>query len=174
MIAWTVLAATLLAVAFVLLLQRLASRLDAGSCTPDWLNDFSMEAYDPMPALFDRADFDFLARQPGYRPEIGRRLLAERRKVFRAYLRLLTRDFNQLLALAKLAVVYSSEDRPEFASALWREQIRFYCAVSAAWCRVQVFSPRASALDVRKLLNPVERLCDQVRSLALYQAEPVA
>lgn len=174
MIAWTVFAATLLAVAFALLLWRLASRLDASSCTPEWLNDFSMEAYAPMSALFDRADFDFLSRQPGYRPEIGRRLLAERRRVFRGYLGLLTRDFNQLMALAKLAMVFSDEDRPEFGSALWRQQVGFYCAVSAAWCRVQVFSPRGTTLDVRKLLSPLERLCDQVQSLPLYQAEPVA
>src|SRR5437870_1680271 len=87
--------------AFAVLFVRLISRVDASACTSEWLENFSLESYAPMQRLLDKQDFVFLAAQRGYRPEIAKRLLAERRKVFLSYLRNLVRDFNQLLALAR-------------------------------------------------------------------------
>ncbi len=82
---------------FAGLFWRLASRFDAQQCTAGWLDTFSLERYAPMERLLDKNDLVFLQSQPGYRPEIGQRLMAERRNIFRAYLRLLVHDFNQLI-----------------------------------------------------------------------------
>ena len=84
-----------------------------------------------MMRLLDESDFAFLASQPGYQASIERRLRAERKAVFRGYLWRLVRDFNQLVSIAKLMVVFSEEDRTEFAKSLWRQQVTFYFAVCA-------------------------------------------
>ncbi len=86
-----------LAAGFAGLFWRLASRFDAQHCTAEWLDGFSLESYAPMERLLGEDDVKFLASQPGYRPEIAQRLMAERRKIFAAYLGHLVRDFNQLV-----------------------------------------------------------------------------
>ena len=106
-----------LLLAFAVLLIRLASRVGAGSSNLEWLDDFSIERFAPMERLLDPKDFKFLKSQPGYRASMGVRLLLERRRAFAGYLGMLTRDFNRLLGIAKLMLVFSTEDRPEFAKA---------------------------------------------------------
>jgi hypothetical protein len=125
---------TLLAACFAGLFWRLASRFDARQCTAEWLDGFSLESYAPMERLLGKADAAFLASQPGYRPEIVRRLMSERRRIFAAYLGCLVKDFNQLVQVGKLMIVYSTVDRQEFAHLLWRQQMRFYAGV----CLVRV------------------------------------
>src|SRR5271154_7503100 len=125
-----IIAIGLLLACFAGLFWRLASRFDAQQCTPEWLDRFSLESYAPMERLLEKSDLAFLASQPGYRPEIGKRLMRERRKIFRAYLRLLVRDFNQLIGIGKLMVVYSNRDQQEFALSLRRQQAVFYTRVA--------------------------------------------
>src|SRR4029077_9928355 len=134
--------------AFTLLFRQLASRFDNQASTAEWFESFSLDSFAPMERLLDQSDFEFLSQQLGYRPEIGAQLLKERKKLFLGYLRLLTGDFNQLLRIARLMIVYSTEDRAEFANVLWRQQVTFYFAVCAV--RLQVaFSPLGwTSLDV--------------------------
>jgi hypothetical protein len=154
----------LLLVSFAFLFLRLASRFDAEPHSPEWLQEFSLEDYAPMERLLDQGDFAFLARQPGYRPEMTRRLLASRRAVFCEYLYQLVRDFNQLHFIAKLMLIHSTEDRPEFAGALWRQQVTFYFAVCLLRCKVAVYPLGWTSLDVPELLATLERSRSQVRS----------
>ncbi|HYL36926.1 MAG TPA: hypothetical protein VEV17_13510 [Bryobacteraceae bacterium] len=156
-------AAALLLIAFAVLFLRLASRFDAGSCSPQWLDEFSVEDYAPMERLLDRSDFEFLAAQDGYRPEIGKRLLADRRKAFSEYLSRLIRDFNQLHSLAKFILVHAAEDRPEFAQALWRQQIRFYFSVCVVRCKVALYPLGWTAVDVPHLVYALRRLHRQIQ-----------
>src|SRR5260370_38956405 len=92
------LAVVILAAVSIALFRRLASRLDAEACTTEWLGNFSTSDYAPMRRLFAERDFEFLASQPGYRPEIARPLRAERREGLTAYLQLWPRDSRQLTA----------------------------------------------------------------------------
>ena len=80
------------------------------------------------------ATWSFSHRKPGYRPEIAKRLMAERRKIFAAYLGHLVRDFNQLVGIGKLMIVYSTQDQQEFARSLWRQQVRFYAEFARCAC----------------------------------------
>src|SRR6266849_858010 len=118
-----------LSAAFGWLFGRLASRSDNRACTAEWFESFAMDSFAPMERLLDQSDFEFLSQQPGYRPQIGARLLKERKKLFLGYLQLLIGDFNQLLRMARLMIVYSTDDRAEFAKVLWRQQVTFYFAV---------------------------------------------
>ncbi len=162
----TAFAAAFLLAAFIFLFRKLASRTGAKAFTAEWLESFSLEKYAPMERLLNRGDFEFLASQPGYRPEIARRLLAERRRVFSGYLQLLVRDFNRLHGAAKAMLVHSQQDLPEFAQALWRQQIAFYYAVSMLRCRVALYPWGWTGVNVRKLAQPLESMRTQIRQLA--------
>ena len=161
------LACILLVAAFVVLFFRLASRFSAEAVEPGWLDHFTVESYAPMERLLDASDFEFLAAQPGYRPEIRKRLLAERRKIFGEYLGLLVQDFNQLNYFAKLMLVHSSQDQPELAWSLLGQRIRFYLAVAAVRCKVAFYPLGWTPVDVPKLLHALERMRNQIAAGAL-------
>jgi hypothetical protein len=130
---------TVLAACFAALLWRLATRFDVRYCTAEWLDGFSLESYAPMERLLGKDDAAFLASQPGYHPKILRRLMAERRRIFIAYLEHLVRDFNQLIRVGKLMIVYSTQDRQDFARLLWRQQVRFYVGVYLVRVQVAIY-----------------------------------
>jgi hypothetical protein len=156
----------LLAACFAGLFWRLASRFDARQCTAGWLDGFSLESYAPMGRLLESSDLEFLASQAGYRPEIAKRLMAERRKIFAAYLGHLVRDFNQLVRIGKLMIVYSNEDQQEFAGRLWRQQLRFYAGVCSLWLQLAFYPLGWTATDAHRLVAAVTAMRDQVRMLA--------
>lgn len=162
-----------LIVAFTLLFGRLASRLDQQASTAEWFENFSLDSFSPMERLLDQSDFEFLSRQTGYRPEIGARLLKERKRLFLGYLRLLNGDFNQLLRIARLMIVHSTEDRAAFAKVLWRQQVTFYLAICAVRVRVALYPLGWASLDVSKLIRALENMRDQVAQLG-FQPMTVA
>jgi hypothetical protein len=162
-----------LSAVFALLFWRLASRVGGQACTAEWFESFSLDSFAPMERLLDQSDFEFLSQQPGYRPEIGARLLKERKKLFLGYLRLLIGDFNQLLRIARLMIVYSTEDRADFAKVLWRQQATFYFAVCALRLRVALYPLGWTSLDVSKLMQALENMRNQVAQLG-FQPMAVA
>jgi hypothetical protein len=151
---------------FAILFWRLASRFDAQHCTAEWLDQFTLSTYTPMQRLLDRKDLAFLAAQPGYRPEISSRLIAERRKIFRSYLRMLVRDFNQLIRIGKLMVVYSTHDQTEFARSLLRQQVKFYVQVSMLHVQSTLYPWAGITVDAQGLLSALGDMRNQVRQLA--------
>lgn len=155
----------LLITCFIGLFWQLASRVN-NEVAAEWLDSFSLERYVPMQRLLDPADIAFLSAQKGYRPQIAKRLMAEHRRIFRSYLALLIRDFNQLIGIGKLMVVYSTEDREQLARQLFRQQLRFYMAVSAVWLQIALYPIAWTAVDAHTLLRAVGSLRDQVQSIA--------
>jgi hypothetical protein len=153
---------TLPAAGFAGLFWKLASRFDARLCTTEWLDAFSLEPYAPMQRLLEKEDTGFLASQPGYRPEIARRLMAERRRIFAAYLGNLVRDFNQLAGVGKLMIVYSTDDQREFARGLWRQRLRFYAAVCSVWLQLALNPLGWSRADAHRLLAALMAMCNRV------------
>jgi hypothetical protein len=153
-------------VCFAGLFSRLASRFDAQHYTAEWLDSFSLKSYAPMERLLDRADLAFLASQPGYRASIGRRLARHRRKIFRGYLRLLVRDFNQLIGIGKLMVVYSDRDQREFARSLRRQQIKFYARVCTLQLELAIYPLGWTPLDASGLLAALGDMQTKVQQLA--------
>lgn len=167
-------ALAILIAAFAFLFRALASRPDQTACSLEWLDGFSLENYAPMQRLLDSRDIEFLSSQPGYRPEIGKRLMAERRKIFGGYLHLLVFDFNQLIGLGKLMVVYGAEDRAELARALWRQQISFRFAIFAVQCKLALHPLGWSGIDVNKLVQALETMRDQIQIMAAQRIPAAA
>src|SRR5271154_4521567 len=142
---------------FAILFLRLASRFDPAA-EPGWMESFSLDRYAPMERLLDASDFEFLAKRSPGNPRLAKKLLAERRGIFREYLSMLVRDFNELHLRAKEMLVGAPEDRPEFAGELFRQQLRFYISVCLIRCKVTLYPLGWTALDVPRLLGALERL----------------
>jgi len=157
---------------FALLFRRLTSHVDAEAPNPDWLENFSMDRFAPMGRLLDPSDLKFLESQPGYRPSLRARLIRERRRAVIGYIRLLAGDFNRLIAIAKLMLIYSNEDRQEFAKALWWQQVSFHWNVLSLRCRL-VLWPSVGAVDGSALLGALRNLRQQIDQLSLQQAGAV-
>ncbi len=167
-LAVSIILAILIAI-FAFLFRALASR-PVQNFSAEWLNGFSLEIYAPMERLLNKSDLVFLEALPGYHPEIGKRLMAERRKIFRGYLRLLIRDFNQFMALGKFMAVHAPQDRPDLAKALWRQQLSFYFAVSAIQCKLALCPLGWPTVDVHGLVEALGGMRDQLQLLAPHAA----
>jgi hypothetical protein len=157
----------LLAAGFAGLFWRLASRFDARRCTAEWLDSFSPESYAPMERLLESGDLEFLASQAGYRPEIAKRLTAQRRRIFAAYLHRLVRDFNQLASIGRLMIVYSAQDRQEFARLLWRRRVRFYAEVCSVRLQLALYPLGWTGAEANRLVSALTAMRNQVQLLAV-------
>lgn len=156
----------LLAACFAALFFRLASRVNRQQVTAEWLDSFSLESYAPMERLLEKKDTEFLAEQTGYRPEIAKRLMAERRKIFASYLGHLVRDFNQLMEIGKLMVVFSPQDRQEFARRLFRQQVHFYAGVCFVRLQLALYPLGWIVVDASRLVGALAAMRNQVQLLA--------
>lgn len=152
---------------FLIMFWRLALRSDAQPPDPVWLNRFSLETYAPMERLLDRTDFAFLASHPGSNPDILKKLLRRRKKLFKKYLGLLARDFNRLVTLGKLMLVHSAEDKAELGHELWRLQLAFYSGLLLVRCKLAIYPWGWTAVDVPRLVHSLDQMGQQVRALAV-------
>ena len=162
-------AAAILAVSFLFLIRGLFARVSARAQTDesaDWFRDFSLEAYRPMERLMDENDYRFLEKQPGYRPSIAGDLRSERKRIFRIYLHDLVGDFNRMLRVAKLMVVYSSQDRPDFARAIANARNQFYWNVLKTELTLSL---PWGVVEAGRLIQSVGRIQESVRELAAGQ-----
>jgi hypothetical protein len=146
---------------FAYLLRELFARKTVTTFDPMWLEEFSVAKYRPMTRLLAEEDYAFLAGQSGFDAKISATLRAERRRIFRAYLRSLVRDFNRLHFCAKLMASHSSEDRSEVLTTLVKQRITFSFALAAVECRLVMHTFGFGPVEVRKLISTL----DQSRSL---------
>lgn len=131
----------------------------AGASLPHdhtWLDEFSIDKYRPMLRLLSERDFEYLSMQSGFTPEIARRLRIERRKIFRAYLINLVRDFNRLQAAGRELIASASADRSDLATALFRYQVIFYYSVVALHVRLGLYTIGIGTADAREVLTLLE------------------
>ena len=66
-------------------------------------------------------------------------------------------------------LVHSTQDRPEFASTLWRQQITFYFAVCLVRCKVAFYPLGWTPVAVPELLEALERI-QAIRSATRFHA----
>ncbi len=78
-----------------------------------------------MENLLSERDFQFLAEQPGYKPEMARKLRVERRRICHSYLKSLNHDFNHLYAVAMQSAARSESGGEELVAALVRQKLLF-------------------------------------------------
>ena len=153
---WIVTAGSVALLLTALAAMRLQSRLKRTNEERE--SEFSLARYEPMARLLSEEDFLFLSAQPGYRPEIGARLRRERRRIFRLYLRELTRDFHTLHARARRMVAHSSAEHSELVGLLMRQQVIFWRGLLAIELRLALSALGLGTVDVRGLVEAIEAM----------------
>ena len=120
-----------------------------------------------MERLLLADDFQFLASQPGYSAKLGNRFRTERRRVFRAYLRNLQRDFTRLSLTFQTLIVHSAEDRGDLAAGLVRQRLLFAFTMLAIEGRLLLHAAGVNSVtvDVAGMVESLETLQGQMRML---------
>jgi len=126
--------------------------------SPDWLDTFSVDRYRPMQRLLAPADFAFLESECGYSAAAIRKVRAERRRIFRMYLRNLTRDFNRIHYAGRILLLNSPVDRPDLAEKLFRARWTFLWALATIHFRLVLNAVGGRHVDVLGLLGSIEGL----------------
>lgn len=156
---------------FAYVFALLSRRGHPSPLDPQWLAEFSSARYRPMERLLAAEDSAFLAAQPGFTRAMRRRFLAERRRIFRIYLRNVARDFERLHRAARVLMLCAPDDRPDYAAALVRERLAFERTMVLVRLRLLVNWMSGATVEVHGLVGALETMNAQVRSLA---AAPVA
>ena len=152
----TLVLAPCLGAAILLLVRRLTAPGTISECDPDWLANFSTATYRPMQRLLSDTDLKYLASQPGITASTVKQLRRERRRIFRAYLRNLVRDFHRLHLAARMTLLYASEDRPDLAQVLLRQRAIFTWAVLKVEVRLTLHAAGLGPVDVSGLIGALE------------------
>ena len=136
----------------VVLYRKLSSRQDSDFSIDQCLV-LTVEKYRPMERLLREDDFRFLASQRGFSPQLGRRFRAERRRVFRGYLRSLKKDFSRIILVSKLMVLHADEDRADLAKGLIRQRLMFSVGILAVEARLLLHAAGIGTVEVRGLVE---------------------
>lgn len=167
----TLLLAGVVILSVAILLDRLAQyrRELAGE------SDFNPSRYAPMGRLLDPSEVAFLAAQPGTTAQELREFRTSRRRIFRMYLRDLTRDFMALHAEARELVAASPDRNPELVEMLLRQQVQFWMSVAGLEASLALDAVGLGSVDPRRLLETVESLhIAVVRATSVPGPVPVA
>ena len=110
--------------------------------------------YRPMLRLLSEDDFAFLAGNP----KLIRSLRAERHKLFRGYLRCLTKEYGRLLAGIRMVMVQSKVDRPDLARALAKNRMLFALAICRIEYRLNMNAMGLGKVDISGVVEAFDRL----------------
>ena len=135
----------------------------------DWISELSAGRYRPMERLLSDEDYLFLASQPGFDKKMLRRMRSQRRKIFRAYLICLSREFRLVTAALRLIMTHAAEDRPDLAGILYKQQALFAAGILAVEWRLALHACGLGTVDVRGIVRAMECM-----RLELRQMIPVA
>lgn len=127
---------------------------------------FSLARYEPMGRLLCEEDLLFLRAQPGYTAEIGRRFSRERRRLFRLYLRELSRDFQLLHAHARAVVASLAAENSPLVGLLLRQQVRFWYEMAAVELKLSLSWAGTGTVDARGLVDAVGIMHAEISRLA--------
>jgi hypothetical protein len=165
-IAISLLAALALVSALAFLLRKVGSGSHGLPVTSEWIDDLSLNRYRPMLRMLDGRDIAFLRTQPGYTPDIARKLRSQRTQIFRGYLRSLETDFGRVCSAIKVVMLQSKYDRPELAEALLRQQVTFACAMVSVRARLFLYSVGVSGVEVSNLVKIFDSMRLELLTLA--------
>jgi len=158
-------------VAIVLLYRTLSSQRNVDLSAADGALVLAPGKYRPMARLLKADDFQFLASQPGYSAELGSRFRADRRRIFRAYLASLKKDFTRVSLTFQTLIIHSAEDRGDLAAGLVRQRMLFAFAMLAIEGRLMLHAAGVNSLtvDVSGMVETLETMQAQMSMLLTPQ-----
>lgn len=157
----------LIGLAFVLLFRRLGSQVDLNRAPENWLEEAPAIKYRPMERLLADADYRFLASCAGVSPAMLRRMRAERRRLFRSYLRWLSEDFSRVHTATRLFLLSCDRDRPDLALELLRQRAIFTCGLMLAELHLAVHVMGLGGIPVYRLIRSLNSARQNLTSAAL-------
>lgn len=125
--------------------------------------------YQPMLRLLSEEEFAFAGNNKAMR----RKMLQERHKLFREYLRCLARDYGQLLNGIRLVMLQSASDRPELVKMLAQNRAHFVLALCRIELSLRMHQLGVGRVDVSGLVRAVDALRSTHAAL-LPSASPFA
>jgi hypothetical protein len=131
--------------------------------------DSLVDRYRPMFRLLDESDCEFIAAGFPGSSEI-RRFRAERRSLFRVYLRNLGADHARIVGAIQDVLAASQLDRPDLAKALYRCQLMFALAMITVETKLFLHALGIGTVEVRSLIAAVEGLQLQLQDMVFVQA----
>jgi hypothetical protein len=170
MILLTATLATFFVIALALVFMVLQKIQTDNTVPAELLSQESLGArYRPMFRLLDESDCGFIAS--GFPGNSNlRRFRAERRSLFRVYLRNLGADHARIVGAIRDLLVQSQLDRPDLAKALYRCQLMFAMAMIMVEFKLQLHALGIGTVDVRSLVAAVEGLQLQLQDMVFVQA----
>jgi len=149
-----------------------ASRIE--EITPEWLENFSPDAYTPMEHLLSREDFNFLKRQPGFDAAAIRRFRRERLRIFRQYLNRIILDFSRLQLAARIVIAHSAVDQSPLFKRLMSLRIRFAVAVLRVEFSYLLCCLGCGTVAVQSLIASLKEMSEQLNALTAANAFSVS
>jgi len=156
-VALVLIALLLFGLQFLLKVRALGAARNCRSVT------LAADRYRPMLRLLAHDDLDFVGADHRLRSA----LRARRRALFRGYLRCLTRDYSELLAGIRKAMVDSGTDRPDLARTLARNRVLFAWAICKVEYRLALHATGFGEVDISALITSIETLRNQVTALTV-------
>ena len=139
--------------------------------TPGHQSEFSAERFDPMARLLSEEDFQFLKSQPGYSPEVGKKFVRERKRIFRLYLGELVQEFRRLHADARAMVATLPSEHSALVGVLLRQQVQFWYQVTTIELRLSLGAMgMGSRSDAQGLIESISRMHNELIQLAATSA----
>jgi hypothetical protein len=117
--------------------------------------EFSIARYEPMTRLMSKGDLLFLEAQPGFRGEIRKKFIEERRRIFRLYLGDLAADFHRLHKHARTIAANMPADQAPLIGVLIRQQARFWFEMTALELRLSLDWAGIGSIDPSALVNAI-------------------
>jgi hypothetical protein len=157
------------AISMIAVLAYLVRKIGFGGeglpVTSEWIEDLSLDRYRPMLRMLDGDDITFLRSQPGFTPNMAKKLRAQRTNIFRGYLRSLEADFGRVCTAIKLIMLQSQHDRPELAEVLLRQQITFAFAMISVRIHLTLYSMGVSGVEVSNVVKIFDSMRLELRNM---------
>lgn len=157
----------LLGVGFGILFAKLLSRERAVPTPEEWEDVFSPGRYKAMERLLEETDYQYLSAKSGGNMRLQNRLRHQRVHIFRAYVNCLSQDFTRICNAIKKVMVDSQVDRPDLAGLLMKQHFIFTFTVLAIEFRLVLYNFGLGAPDGRGLVNALDNMSAQLRTLSL-------
>lgn len=158
MAAVTVLACSALLLALGLAIRKLGFASSNLPVTAEWIDELSIERYRPMGRLLDGGDMEFLRSQPGFTPQLLKKLRRQRYQIFRGYLACLHEDFARVCSAIELLMRQHEQERPGLAAALLRHRLAFAAGMAVLYVRLVLYRWGVGGVDVGGLVRSFDRM----------------
>lgn len=149
----------------VVLVRKVAFAGGTLPVTAEWIGELSVERYRPMMRLLDGADLEFLRSQPGFKPEMVRKIRSQRCHIFAGYLRCLGTDFRRVCSAIHILMLQSRHDRPDLAAVLVRYQLMFAMGMLTIQARLFLYRLGICGVDVTSVVGIFDGVRLELRSL---------